>query len=131
MKFLNCHKMAIQTDSLLFQYSRNYLDSGLTQHPDSSPGNFRKRIETGHDDPRYLLLDNQFAARGCFPIMRTRFERNIDRRFSKQLFILNRTDGIDFGMCFSAPAMIPFSDNLPFMHDHSPHHRVRRYVTAT
>ena len=105
------HETLYQFPALFFQYPYFYFNSGVFQLLDSPSRYERERVNTSDNDPWNPLPDNQVGARGRFPVMRARFQTDVDGGFFQQAFVFDRGDGVHFRMAFAAADMIAFADN--------------------
>ena len=118
---------SVQGLTLFFQYAHSHLNTGIPQFPDAPTLHLGKLINTAYYRTLHTFLDNQVGTRGCLPIMRTGFQRHIDRCLRQQSFVLcaDTCKSIDLCMPLSTAHMITFANDSTISHYHSSHHWIR------
>ena len=127
------HEFAVDPLALAFKHSGGHVHSGFAQHFDAASAHFLERVEASYHDAGNAGVDDQFAARRSFSVVRARLKRNVDGALPQQpsVGLGDRGDCVDLGVCVAPLAVETFADDASVSHHHGAHHRVRRHASES
>ena len=122
-----CHESSVESHTLLFEQACHYLYSGIAKHGYTASADFGERILASYDYAWNAAVYDQSGAWRRLAVVGTGFEGDVYGAPRQLRSVFYGGYGIDFGMTFATPAVIPFSYDFSVVADYyCAYHRIWR-----
>lgn len=120
-------KTTVQPPTFRLENAHRHVDAGVAQSFDAASLHLGERVDAAHDDAPDAFSDNQIAARRRFSVVRTGFERHVERGLRKQMLVVGfyGGKGVHLGVTLATAHVVALANHPAVGHNHATHHRVR------